>query len=336
MVSIGIVQMRSEPLKVYENLLKAEYNISKVAKDGAEIVVLPEMFSVGFSTNERLMNLSENLDGYTVTWLKNQAEKHNVYIITSVYEKLDGCYYNSMVLVGSDRSLQIYRKRNPTCQERLVWERSEKPGPGIFKTPFGRIGGAICFDSFTKETFEGFKRNHVEIVIIIALWGTIVPMVKYPDTIYFNKLLRHQSHLASEVVPKKYATALGIPVVYVNQCGRINLPIRHPRIYPLPNWSDSLYEFAGNSNIHSKTGRKLISDIDLKNEFCSVAGVDICQATSLPQISKVNISATYMDNNYYFAEPPLLFKFYQKLCFSGFKEDYEIIRRRNSTLRRDV
>ena len=142
MVNIGLIQMKSEPLKVQANLSKAEYHISKIAKDGADLVVLPEMFSVGFSTDENLMNLSEDLDGCTVTWLKNQAEKHNIYIITSVYEEFDGYLYNTMVMVGSDRSLQFYRKRNPTCQERLVWKRFEEPGSGIFKTPFGRVGGS--------------------------------------------------------------------------------------------------------------------------------------------------------------------------------------------------
>ncbi len=90
MVNIGLIQMAAEPLKVQSNLSKAEYYIEQVAKDSAEIVVLPEMFNVGFSTNEKLFNLGEPLDGYTVTWLKDQAEKHKVYIITSIYEKFEG------------------------------------------------------------------------------------------------------------------------------------------------------------------------------------------------------------------------------------------------------
>jgi predicted amidohydrolase len=322
MVNIGLIQMAGEPLKVNANLSKAEYYISQTAKDGAEIVILPEMFSVGLSTNEKLMNFGEKLDGYTVKWLKKQAEMHNVYIITSIYEKFEGYFYNTMVMVGSDRSLQIYRKRNPTCQERLVWKRGEEPGPGIFETPFGRVGGAICFDSFAKETFEGFKQSGIEIVIIVALWGTILPMLKHPDSFYFNKLLKYQSYLASEVVPHKYATELSVPAVFVNQCGRIKLPVVHPRFYPSPNWSDSKYEFVGNSNIHDKTGGKMITDVDFEKEFYSVIAVENNQEKKLPQISKVNIPPEYMNKKYYFVEPPFMFKFYQKLCFTGFKEEY--------------
>lgn len=322
MVNIGLIQMKAEPLQVQANLSKAEYYISQTAKDGAELVVLPEMFNVGFSSDEKLMDLGENLDGYTVNWLKKQANKHDIYVITSFYEKFEGYFYNTMVMVGRDRSLQIYRKRNPTCQERLVWKRCEEPGPGIFKTPFGRIGGAICFDSFAKETYEGFRQSEVEIVIIVALWGTILPMLKHPDSIYFNRLLKYQSYLASEVVPHKYATRLETPAVYVNQCGRIELPIAHPRFYPLPDWSNSKYEFVGNSNIHDKTGKKMINDVDFKNEFCSVTAVEINQEKKRPQISKVNIPPEYMKKKYYFVEPPFMFKLYQKLCFTGFEKKY--------------
>lgn len=164
-----------------------------------------------------------------------------------------------------------------------MWKRYDKPGPGIFDTPFGRVGGAICFDSFARETYEGFRQSGVEIVIIVALWGTILPMLKHPDSIYFNRLLKYQSHLASDVVPHKYATKLEVPALFANQCGRIALPITHPPFYPSPDWSASTYEFVGNSNIHDKTGKKMITDADVKNEFYSVIPVKIDQKKSGPR-----------------------------------------------------
>ncbi len=330
MVNIGLIQMSAEPLDVQANLSKAANYIAQTAKDGADLVVLPEMFSVGFSTSEKLAKLGEDLDGYTVTWLKDQAEKHNIYIITSVYEKFDGCFYNTMVMVGSDRSLQIYRKRNPTCQERIVWKRYDEPGPGIFETPFGRVGGAICFDSFAKETFEGFRQSGVDIVVIVALWGTILPMLIHPDSFYFNKLLRRQSYLASEVVPNKYATELKVPTVYVNQSGTVKLPITHPRFYPSPDWAHSEYEFVGNSNVRDETGKKLINNVDSKSEFSAVVAVEINQKKKRIEISRVDLPPDYLNKNYYFVKPSFMFRFYQNLCFTGFEKEYEKMCRRYS------
>ncbi|CCK78369.1 carbon-nitrogen hydrolase family protein [Desulfobacula toluolica] len=323
MVNIGIVQMNAAPLKVNENLIKADALISQAVKDGAELVVLPEMFNVGLFVQEQLMKLGEPLDGLTTYWLKDQAAKNKVFIITSIYEQYEGDFYNTMVMVGYDGSLQIYRKRNPTVQERLVWKRCDEPGPGIFDTPFGRIGGAICFDSFFKETYEGFKQSGVEFVIIVALWGTFLPDIKYPDTFYFNKLLKYQSYLASEVVPQKYAKTLEVPVVYVNQSGTINIPMTHPRFYPMLDWKKSTYDFVGNSNIYEPSGKKLVQGLDLKAEFCTVVPVGINQSKKRPEVSRVNIPSGYMKKKYYFVEPPFMFKLYQKLCFSGFKPKYE-------------
>ena len=173
--------MLAAPLRVGENLALAERCIERAVGEGAQLVVLPEMFNVGFTFGEELMTVAEELDGRTVAWLKAQAARHGIYVTGSLYERFEGYFYNTMFMVGSDGSLQYYRKRNPTCQETTVWRRSDVPGPGIFETPFGRIGGVICFDSFARETFEGFKRSAVELVIIVALWGTTRPVARHPE-----------------------------------------------------------------------------------------------------------------------------------------------------------
>lgn len=332
MVKIGLIQMEARPLKVQENLSKAAHYIERAVGDGAELIVLPEMFNVGLSIEEELMTLGEPLEGHTVNWLKDQAAKHNIYILTSFYERFEGYFYNTMVMAGSDRDIQLYRKRNPTVQERIVWKRCDEPGPGIFETPLGRIGGAICFDSFSKETYEGFKQSGVELIIMIALWGTFRPVPKYPDTYLFSKILKHQSHLASNVVPRKYARQLGVPAVFVNQCGKIDLRMTHPPFYPMPDWKNIEYGYEANSNIFDASGSKLIEmdDADAKEEFYVVKSVDIKKSKRKPEITRVNIPPRYMKKNYYFVEPPFMFKLYQKLCFTGFEKKYEQMCVRNA------
>lgn len=325
MVKIGLIQMEAKPLDLQGNLSKSAYYIEKSVDEGAQIIVLPEMFNVGLSVEEELMTLGEPLDGPTINWLKNQAAEHQVYILTSFYERFEGYFYNTMVMIGSDKTIQYYRKRNPTVQERLVWKRSDAPGPGVFETPFGRIGGAICFDSFSRETYEGFKQSGVGLVIMIALWGTFRPAPKYPDTYFFRNILNRQSHLASNVVPKKYAEKLGIPTVFANQCGKIKITMTHPRLYPMPDWKDAEYVYEANSNIFDASGNKLIKmdHEDSKKEFYCVQSVDLKNAGTMPEITKVDIPPTHLRKDYYFVNPPFMFKFYQKLCFTGFEKEYE-------------
>ena len=91
MLNVGIIQMQSTPLKVDENLSLAERLTAQAAEDGARLVVLPEMFNVGYYLGEDLMTVAETLEeGKTVNWLKWQAAQHNLYIATSLYERHEG------------------------------------------------------------------------------------------------------------------------------------------------------------------------------------------------------------------------------------------------------
>ena len=333
MLNVGVVQMLAAPLRVGENLAMAERCIERAVGEGAQLVVLPEMFNVGFCFGEELMTVAEELDGRTVNWLKAQAARHGIYITGSLYERFEGYFYNTMFMVGSDGSLQYYRKRNPTCQETAVWRRSDVPGPGIFDTPFGRIGGVICFDSFSRETFEGFKRSAVELVVIVALWGTPRPVARHPEMLIFHELLKRWSHLASEVVPQQYATKLNVPAVFVNQAGTIRFSFPRPRFWPLPSRQDVVYDFWGSSNVRNASGEILARAGKEETDFVKVVPVEVCQADQRPQITRVDIPPQYLNANYYFVQPPLQAKLFQEWSFRGFVEEYEArcARHRNPT-----
>lgn len=323
MLNVGVVQMLAAPLRVGENLALAERCIERAVGEGAQLVVLPEMFNVGFSFAEELMTVAEELDGRTVDWLKAQAARHGIYITGSLYERFEGYFYNTMFMVGSDGSLQYYRKRNPTCQETTVWRRSDVPGPGIFETPFGRIGGVICFDSFSRETFEGFRRSAVELVVIVALWGTTRPAARHPETWLFGNLLHRWSHLASEVVPRQYATELNVPTVFVNQAGTVRFPFPRPSFWPLPSRKDVAYDFWGASNVRNASGEVVARAGNTETDFVKVVPVEVCQADQRPEIARVDIPPQYLNANYYFVQPPLQAKLFQEWCFRGFVGEYE-------------
>jgi predicted amidohydrolase len=317
MLNVGIVQMRAEPLNVDKNLIKAERHIARCAEDGARLVVLPEMFNVGFYLGESLMMLAEPLDGKTVTWLKEQASLHDVYITGSMYEKYEGQFYNTMVMVGNDGSVQFYRKRNPTWSESAVWCRSDVPGPGIFDTPFGRIGGAICFDSFARETYEGFKQSGVEALVIVALWGAHSSRSFFwrPDLFLSRASLIRWSSIASDVVPYQYARQLGVPVVFVNQSGMIYMtsPI------PFPDWpvQNAYYEFVGKSHVRNGLGDVIARADDDEVDSCFVASIDVEPSDTRPEIKRVDIPPDYLSKDYYFVQPPITCKLFQVWFLKG-------------------
>jgi predicted amidohydrolase len=328
MVNVGIVQMQSDPLAVERNLCAAERLIDEVAANGAQIVVLPEVFNVGFYFGEDLMSVSEDLDGNTVRWLKQKAFEKNIYITTSIYEAFEGHYYNTMVMIGNDGSVQYYRKRNPTWFETSVWRRSSEPGPGIFETPFGRVGGVICFDSFSRETYEGFKKSDVDIVIIVSCWGASKGKVWRPDVLLAYPALKKWAKLATEDVPNFYSTKLGVPTVLVNQGGKTDTSCQTPRFYPLPDLTRMRYDFSGRSSIRDATGAVLASASRDQVEYSTVVSIDIRKKEDRQEVSRIDLTNDYLSSDYYIVQPPLMAKIFQSYFFSGLQRVYDARRRK--------
>ena len=91
------------------------------------------------------INIKNKTDPIAASALSIELPKNDIYITSSIYEHYQGHYYNTMVMVGSDGSVQHYRKRNPTWFEVSVWRRSDEPGHGFSFQCFGN-----CHQIFTK------------------------------------------------------------------------------------------------------------------------------------------------------------------------------------------
>ena len=89
------------------NLEHLEHQISSI-RSGA--VILPEMFSTGFSMASA--KLAESMTGKAVTWLTKQATQKQVYICGSIIIEEDSRYFNRFVWVSPDGALTIYDKRH--------------------------------------------------------------------------------------------------------------------------------------------------------------------------------------------------------------------------------
>src|SRR6478672_6609984 len=75
-----------------------------------EIVVLPEMFSTGFSMQPK--KLAEPMDGETVEWMQRIAAKKKIILTGSVIIEADGNFYNRLVWVLPNGQIGYYDKRH--------------------------------------------------------------------------------------------------------------------------------------------------------------------------------------------------------------------------------
>jgi omega-amidase len=90
------------------NLHMLEQKINSI--QGGEVVVLPEMFSTGFSMRPEA--LAETMDGPTVQWMKDMAAKNKIILTGSLMIEEDGRYYNRLIWMLPNGQFGYYDKRH--------------------------------------------------------------------------------------------------------------------------------------------------------------------------------------------------------------------------------
>lgn len=157
-VVIGLVQMHSGD-SIDANIAKAVSGIEEAASKGAQIVCLPELFNAPYfcqEKNDKYFSLAEKIPGVTSAILSEQAKKHSVMVITSIFEKEEK-YYNTAVLIGPDGKLTgKYRKVHipddpANHYDEAYYFASGNLGFPAFQTPLATIGALICFDQWFPE-----------------------------------------------------------------------------------------------------------------------------------------------------------------------------------------
>ena len=85
-------------------------NKIKEIKDDVDLIILPEMFTSGFSMNPEL--IAESMDGTTIRAVKSWAKSKNCAITGSLVIKENGSFYNRMIFVFPDGIIEYYDKKH--------------------------------------------------------------------------------------------------------------------------------------------------------------------------------------------------------------------------------
>ncbi|MEN8839317.1 MAG: amidohydrolase [Flavobacteriales bacterium] len=133
-----------------------------------DLIVLPEMFTTGFSMNT---GLAEEMDGKTVKWIIDKAKAKNCCIMGSVMLKENGAFYNRMLIAKSDGEILTYDKRHlfTFAGEQNYYSRGEKQV--TFELKNWKICPLICYDL----RFPVWSRNtsEIDLYIYVANWPEV-------------------------------------------------------------------------------------------------------------------------------------------------------------------
>jgi predicted amidohydrolase len=94
---------------IEKNLQNLGLRLSSI-REKTDLIVLPEMFSTGFSMNPE--QLAEEMDGNTMKWMHQQAKKFDCVLTGSIIINEDNKYFNRLIWMRPDGTYEYYDKRH--------------------------------------------------------------------------------------------------------------------------------------------------------------------------------------------------------------------------------
>ncbi|MCK9216461.1 MAG: carbon-nitrogen family hydrolase [Firmicutes bacterium] len=151
--------------------------VSKLIDEVSEfdLILLPEMWNVGFLSFGKYESYAETLDGPTISMISEKAKKHNAYIMGGTIVEKDGAKkYNTAVLVGPDGKIAAtYRKIHLVTRKGAAEVDFLEPGTDhvTVETELGVIGFGICYDLRFPELYRRMAiYDNAEIFLQPAAW----------------------------------------------------------------------------------------------------------------------------------------------------------------------
>ena len=241
-----------------QNLEKAKHIVKKAAQDGANIILLQELFQSPYfciEYDEKIFKLAQTFENNKVlNEMSMLCKELNVVLPVSYFEKSNNAYFNSVAVIDSDGTiLGNYRKSHIPDAPGYLEKYYFNPGNTGFKvwdTNFGKIGIGICWDQWFPEAAR-----------IMALKGADI--LFYPTAIGNELKSDYDSSGAWQRAMQGHAASNIVPVVASNRIG----------VEEVQNQSNGFY---GRSFISDHTG-KILKEGSRDKEEILIAEVDLEQ-----------------------------------------------------------
>ncbi len=153
------------------NLLVLEQKI-KGMEERTEVIVLPEMFSTGFSMNAEA--LAEDMNGDTVSWMKRVAAENKIILTGSIIIKENGNFYNRLIWMLPNGEYGVYDKRHLFGLGNETEHYSGGTKRLIASVKGWKINLQICYDLrfpvWARQKPTENKEAEYDVLIYVANW----------------------------------------------------------------------------------------------------------------------------------------------------------------------
>jgi len=164
MINVTLIQSDIIWEDKLSNLENYQNKINQI--ESTDLIVLPEMFTTGFSMNPK--DISETMSGETVQWMKENSSKMNSAICGSIIIEEDGKYFNRFIWINPDGSIHHYDKKHLFS----FAGENENYTPGSEKLIIEYKGWKICPLICYDLRFPVWSRNieEYDLLIYVANW----------------------------------------------------------------------------------------------------------------------------------------------------------------------
>jgi predicted amidohydrolase len=172
LVRVAVCQLELRFGEVMANRRAAEAALIEAARQGARIVVLPELTPSGyvFADPAEARALAEPADGPTAARWSELAARHDLVIAGGFAEAgPDGALYNSALLIDRGGIAAVYRKAHLWDAEADFFRPGDRPPP-VVSTAYGRIAVMICYDAEFPEWVRLPALGGAELLAVPTNW----------------------------------------------------------------------------------------------------------------------------------------------------------------------
>lgn len=214
-VTVAATQM-SCSWDVDENIQKAEDLVKLAAEDGAQIVLLQELFQTRYfclQQKNQYFDLAHTLESdKAVAHFRVLAKQLGVVLPISYFEQAGTAFYNSLAIIDADGSLLWnYRKTHipqaPGYQEKYFFSPGDT-GFRAIKTAHATIGCGVCWDQWFPETARSLSLQGAELLFFPTAIGSEPNYPTLDSSGHWQRTM--QGHAAANITPLVASNRVGV------------------------------------------------------------------------------------------------------------------------------
>jgi N-carbamoylputrescine amidase len=255
-MKVAVAQLSADPLAPDLNARRGSVAIREAARQGAALVVLPELLSSGYVMDRKAVAaIAEDVSdpGICLRSWAQAARAECIAVVAGFAERVQGGrLYNSVAVINSQGTLVgVYRKLHLFGAEKAIFEQGDLGLP-VFEVDGVSLGVLVCYDLRFPECMRILAMQGAEVIALPAAWVSLFDA----------------QHDSPSDLPGQVTTAgvlCNLNQVFLAAADRVG--------------KDLGVEFLGRSVICSPFGTHLLGPLDGQSELVAVADIDLTEVS---------------------------------------------------------